>query len=166
MESIHFYKPIELLMNTILTGQSNISFVNDKLLLKTAYISSILETKNDHYNIYFLSCIEQFLKDCDLNDREKLFCFFIENDIYFSGVYFLNDLDENAATETLISGKSLMLTEFVQTHKLSKSLILTLYFYIENSSKVKIVDNSISREEYHKILEFNSKKRDFTNIEI
>lgn len=164
MESIHFYKPVELLINTILTGKETAVFENDLLVLHPAFIKSLKETGDDQNNPYFLSHIECFLKNCTRNTRETLLYFFIENSSSLSAVYLLTGLNDATANKNLSLGMNLMLTEFVENQKQSNTLILALYFYIENLSRIKLSDSSISKETYQKILKYNSIVREPDNV--
>ena len=160
MQSVHFYKPVELLINTILTGKEKVTFDNDLLVLNPAFTNSLKETKQDQTNLYLLSQIEYFLKNCTRDSREKLVKFFIENDRLLTAVNFIAKMQNNSQQENASESMSNTLHDFAIENKQSTTLIMTIYYYIENLNRLEVSNHSVSEKVYWQVIKFNSKVRE------
>ena len=69
MENKEFYSPIKSLVNIILTGEKKINQDGEAITVVQEFTDSLPANNSDEYNIYFLSCIENFLSSCSKEEK-------------------------------------------------------------------------------------------------
>lgn len=167
MEIKEFYKPITSLVNLILTGEKEITVNNDPIIVIQEFVDAIAQYNRNTYNFYFLNRIESFLETCNNDDRLDLLKFYEENDVLLIGASILN---EQLADSAKLEGKDFseilnsMFSDYIVNKEVHPVLCFAIYFYVENLSKIKIVDGMVSRKEYQKVIEFNSIERDVKDV--
>lgn len=159
MEIKEFYKPIKSLVNLILTGEKEINVNDNPIILTQEFIEALSQYNSNSYNSYFLNQIESFLETCNNDDRFDLLKFYQENDVLLIGASILN---EQLADSAKLEGKDFseildsMFSDFIVNKKVHLVLCFAIYFYIENLSKINIVNGMVSRTDYQKAINFNS----------
>ncbi|MGM8362442.1 hypothetical protein ACSV4D_11050 [Flavobacterium sp. ARAG 55.4] len=167
METKEFYKPIKSLVNLILTGEKEINVNNNPIIVTQEFLVAISEYSRNTYNLYFLNRIESFLESCNNNDRCDLLKFYQENNVLLIGASILN---EQLADSAKLEGKDFseildsMFSDYIVNKEVHPVLCFAIYFYVENLSKINIVNGMVSRKEYQKAIKFNSIKRDVKDV--
>jgi len=161
------YKPIKSLINLILTGEREITINENPIIVVEEFANSLTTYDRDTYNLYFLNRIEKFLESSNDEERFDLLKVYLENDILMTGVTIMNGL----GTESKTLGKNdfpdilnSVLLSFIAGREVHQILCFSLYFYIENLSKTKIVNGMIPTTEYKEIIYYNSIKRDIDEV--
>ena len=161
------YKPITSLVNLILTGEKEITVNNDPIIVTQEFVDAISQYDRNTYNLYFLNRIESFLESCNNNDRCDLLKFYQENNVLLIGASILN---EQLADSAKLEGKDFseilnsMFSDYIVNKEVHPVLYFAIYFYVENLSKINIVNGMVSRNEYQKAIKFNSIKRDVKDV--
>ena len=167
MEIKEFYKPIKLLVNLILTGKKEITINNNPIIVTQEFVDAISEYSRNTYNLYFLNRIESFLESCNNDERFDLLKFYQENDVLLIGASILS---EQLADSAKLEGKDFseilnsMFSDYIVNKEVHPVLCFAIYFYVENLSKINIVNGMVSRKEYQKAIKFNSIKRDIKDV--
>lgn len=167
MEIKEFYKPIESLVNLILTGEREITINIEPIIVTQEFIVALSQYSSNSYNSYFLNQIEIFLESCNNEERFNFLKFYQENDVLLIGASILS---EQLADSAKLEGKDFseildsMFSDFIVNKKVHPVLCFAIYFYIENLSKINIVNGMVSRTDYQKAINFNSIKRDIKDV--
>ena len=167
MKNNEFYGPIKSLINLILTGDMVIDQEGELITLDQDFMDSLPSSNGDDYNIYFLSCIEYFLKSCSQHEKVDLIKVLYDNEDIVTGVSFINtlvtdskSLNQNDFSDTVDSA----LASFIVENEVHPIIVFSFYFYIESISKSTIINGEITKSEYEKIIKFHSSKRDLKEL--
>ena len=166
MKNKEFYSPIKSLANLILTGEKKINQDGEFIPITQEFIDSLINIDDD-YNLYFLSCIENFLSNCSKEEKVDVIKVLCENEDLLHGVTLINGMvanskssKQNDSLDTIDS----MLTNFINKGEVHHILTLSLYFYIESIAKIDIKNREIALSDYEKVVEFHSIKRDLKDL--
>lgn len=167
MKTKEFYKPNQSLVNLILTGEREITVNNDPILITQEFIDAISQYSSNTYNLYFLNRIEIFLESCNNEERFDLLKVYQENDVLLIGASIMSKL---FAKSVKLAGNDFseilntIFSDFVVAKEVHPVLCFAMYFYLENLSKINIVNGKVSRTDYQKVIKFNSIKRDIKDV--
>lgn len=166
MKNKEFYRPIKTLVNLILTGEKEINQDLVFIPVTQEFVNS-LNNINDDYNLYFLSCIENFLSSCSKEEKVDVIKVLCENQDLLHGVSLINgmianskSLKQNDSTDTIDS----MLSNFIIDGQVHRILTLSIYFYIETIAKINVINRKVTINDYKKSVEFHSIKRDLKDL--
>lgn len=166
MKNKEFYRPIKTLVNLILTGEKEINQDLVFIPVTQEFVNS-LNNINDDYNLYFLSCIENFLSSCSKQEKVDVIKVLCENQDLLHGVSLINgmianskSLKQNDSTDTIDS----MLSNFIIDGQVHRILTLSIYFYIETIAKINVINRKVTINDYKKSVEFHSIKRDLKDL--
>lgn len=167
MNNNEFYSPIKSLVNLILTGEKEISQDGESIVVVQEFIESLLPNNKDDYNLYFIGCIEEFLRSCKNEEKVDVLKVLCENENLIHGVSLMNtiikkptSLKQNDFSDTVDSA----LSNFLINGEVHPVITLSLYFYIESIAKSTIVNGEITQGDYENIIEFHSIKRDLRDL--
>lgn len=162
-----FYKPLQSLVNVILTGDEKSPQGEEPIILGEEFLNSVSNPKDDSFNLYFLDRIEKFLANRGKNDRVDMVKVFYDNDDLLSGAYILTNIsnkDHRIEDEDFAEKFNKIMLEFVIGGDIHIALCVTLYFYIENLARINSKNRRISIAMYNKALMQNSRKRDVNSV--
>lgn len=163
MKNKEFYSPIKSLVNLILTGEKKINQGVKSIAVVQEFTDSLPSNNSDEYNIYFLSCIENFLSSCSKEEKVDVIKVLCENENLLHGVSIANGLignskssKQNDYSDTIDS----LLSNFIIGGQVHHILTLSIYFYIESIAKINVTNGGITISDYKKLIKFHSIKRD------
>jgi hypothetical protein len=166
MENKEFYSPIKSLVNIILTSEKKINQDGEFIPLTQEFIDSLINIDDD-YNLYFLSCIENFLSNCSKEEKVDVIKVLCENEDLLHGVSIMNTIIKNPKSlkqsdfsDTVDS----VLSNYLTDGELHPIITLAIYFYIESVAKIEVNSGEIALSDYEKIVEFHSIKRDLKDL--
>ena len=166
MRTTSFYRPLKSLINVILTGDEKSPQGEGSIELDGEFLASIDNPKDDSFNLYFLDRIEKFLTKCGKNDRVDMVRVFYDNVELLSGAYIWTVLTNknHKIDQELYMDKNKIMLEYVSGEKAHMALCLTLYFYVENLTRINIKNRKISIDIYNNAIIENSTKRDMESV--
>ncbi|NDP21455.1 MAG: hypothetical protein GZ091_10290 [Paludibacter sp.] len=151
----------------VLTGERKINQNGQSITVVQEFTDSLPSNNGDDYNIYFLSCIEEFLSSCSQHEKVDLIKVLYENEDIITGVSFINKLITNSKSlnQNDFSGTvDAALASFIIDNEVHPIITFLFYFYIESISKSTIVNGEITKNDYEKIIKFHSIKRDLKQL--
>ena len=155
------------IVNLILTGERKIDQDAESIVVVPEFIESLLPHNKGDYNLYFLGCIEEFLRRCNNEEKVDVLKVLYENENVTHAVSIMSTiikkpkyLKQNAFSDNLDSA----LSNFLTSGEVHPIITLSIYFYIESIAKSTIVNGEIIQSDYEKIIEFHSIKRDLRDL--
>lgn len=167
MENKEFYSPIKSLVNIILTGEKKINQDGESITVVQEFTDSLPSNNSDEYNIYFLSCIENFLSNCSKEEQVDIIKVLCENEDLLHGVSLINGMVASSKTPKQDDSSDTIdtvISNFIVNGQVHHILTLSIYFYIESIAKITFNNGEIAISNYEKIVEFHSIKRDLKDL--
>ncbi|OCB78849.1 hypothetical protein [Flavobacterium crassostreae] len=166
MKNKKFYSPIKSLVNLILTGEKKINQDVEFIPITQELVNSLINI-DGNYNMYFLSCIENFLSSCSKEEKVNVIKVLCENEDLLHGVSLVNGLIANSKSSNPNNSPDTIdsvILNFLIKGQVHHILTLSIYFYIESIATTNILNGKISKNDYEKIIEFHSIKRDLKDL--
>ena len=144
----------------ILTGRKEVTNSSDPILTDPEFIDSLSFYSSSNYNEYFLNCIRLFLENCSYEERVDLLNVYQDNHILLLGTSILNGLLFDlaiAAGNDFGTVLDSIFSDYLTDGEVNTTLCIALYFYIENLSKINLINGTISRTVYQKAIKLDRK---------
>ncbi|MGV8994529.1 MAG: hypothetical protein ACOH1O_10540 [Flavobacterium sp.] len=166
MSTTNFYKPLESLVNVILTGDEKNPQGEHPIQLDGEFLSSISNPADDSFNLCFLDRIHKFLENRGESDRVDLVKVFYDNVDLLAGAFIWTVLTNknHKINQEISMDQNKIMFDYVSVGTAHLALSLTLYFYVENLAGLNISNDTISIDTYNKAIFENSIKRDMESV--
>lgn len=167
MKTKEYYSVLVPLINLILTGTKELNVEDGYIKLSEGYKFSMQEYAQAKQSKYFYQCIHNFLDSVTQQQKANIIKIIVENDVLVTTAILTDLIESKKAININQDNEAVfnkMMFDFLSGTNIDSVIYRVLYLYLENLHRLEIKEFTINKDEYKRVLKFNTQVRSNEDI--
>lgn len=167
MKTKKYYSVLVPLINLILTGTKELNVEDGYITLSEGYKFSMQEYAQAKQSKHFYQCIHNFLDSVTQQQKADMIKIIVENDVLVTTAILTDLIESKKAININQDNEAVfnkMMFDFLSGTNIDPVIYRVLYLYLENLHRLEIKEFTINKDEYKRVLKFNTQVRSNEDI--